>query len=161
MRNGTFFHQASSFVSSLRLMKLAFQLPPGPDTQTPKALKHPIHKVEQRIARQRPPPPTFPTHVKNVSTLDVSDKLAHTFIEYTLSNLQTCLFLHQQQTSIIQRCFFLPLHCLSLFFPLRALRSPTNEPNTEETWKRLDKARLSEQRGDDIVTRDYTHLYQQ
>lgn len=56
---------------------------------------------------------------------------------------------------------FLPLPCLSLFFPLRALRSPTNELNTEETWKRLDEARLSEQRGDDIVTRDYTHLYQQ
>lgn len=105
MRNGTFFHPASSFVSSLRLMKLAFQLPPGPDTQTPKALKHPIHKVEQRVARQ---PPPFPTHVKNVRTLDVSDKLAHAFIAYLLSNPQTRLSLHQQQTSIIQRCFSPP-----------------------------------------------------
>lgn len=114
MRNGTFFHPASSFVSSLRLMKLAFQLPPGPDTQTPKALKHPIHKVEQRGARQPPPTPP-PTHVKNVSALDVSDKLAHAFIAYLLSNLQTCLFLHQQQTSIIQRCFSPPLLPVFIF----------------------------------------------
>lgn len=56
--------------------------------------------------------------------------------------------------------FFFGLSCLSLFFR-HALRSPTNELNAEETWKRLDKARLFEQRGDDIVPYDYTHLYQQ
>lgn len=158
-----FFHPASSFVSSLRLMKLAFQLPPGPDTQTPKGLSHPIHKVEQRagVAQRHLLLLLPPAHVKNTSTLDVSDKLPFTFTAYSLSNPQTCLFLLKQQASIIQTCFFsVSVACL-YFFPLCALRSPTNELNTEETWKRLDEAWLSEQQGDDIVPHDYTHLYQQ
>lgn len=38
------------------------------------------------------------------------------------------------------KIFFFCLSLVFFFFPLHALRSPTNELNTEETWKRLDEA---------------------
>lgn len=85
------------------------------------------------------------------------------FTAYSLSKLQTCLFLLSKNSKhplSKDFFFFFGLSCLSLFFR-HALRSPTNELNAEETWKRLDEARLFEQRGDDIVPYDYTHLYQQ
>lgn len=84
------------------------------------------------------------------------------FTAYSLSKLQTCLFLLSKNSKhpLSKDFFFFGLSCLSLFFR-HALRSPTNELNAEETWKRLDEARLFEQRGDDIVPYDYTHLYQQ
>lgn len=91
MRDGTFFfffYKASSFVSSLRLMKSAFQSTPGPDTQTPKALSRPIHKVSQRIAvvfdaPSKPPPPSTVSLKTSMHTCDD-----------TRSEMQTCSNAH-------------------------------------------------------------------
>lgn len=153
-----FFHPASSFVSSLRLMKLAFQLPPGPDTQTPKGNLTSHSQSRTESWRRSPPPPSTreTTRARRTLARNWHSRLQH--IHY--QTRRPVYFCSSQQASIIQT-FFLRLCRPSLFFPLCALRSPTNELNTEETWKRLDEAWLSEQRGDDIVARDYTHLYQQ
>lgn len=83
------FYKASSFVSSLRLMKSAFQSPPGPDTQTPKALSHLIHKVLQRVgvifnAPSKPPPP---------STVSLKTSM-HTYDD-TQTEMQTCSYAHE------------------------------------------------------------------
>lgn len=84
------------------------------------------------------------------------------FAAYSLSRLQTCLFLLSQNSKHpLSKDFFLSLLLVFSFFSLHAFRSPTNELNTEETWKRLDEAWLFEQWGDDIVPYDYKHLYQQ
>lgn len=80
------------------------------------------------------------------------------FTAYSLSKPQTCLFSQNSKHPLSTDFFFVFLACL---FFLHAFRSPTNELNTEETWKRLDEAWLFEQWGDDIVLYDYTHLYQQ
>lgn len=47
---------------------------------------------------------------------------------------------------------------MSLF--IHAFRSPTNELNTEETWKRLDEVWLFKKQGNDIVPYDYRRSYQ-
>lgn len=81
------------------------------------------------------------------------------FTAYSLSKPQTCLFLLSQNNKrpLSKHFFFVFLTCL---FFLHALRSLTNELNTEETWKWLDKPWLFEQWGENIVPYDYTHLYQ-
>ncbi len=83
------------------------------------------------------------------------------FTAYSLSKPQTCLFLLSQNSKHpLSKDFFFCVSLACLFFQ-HAFRSPTNELNTEETWKRLDEAWLFEQWGDDIVPYDYTYLYQQ
>lgn len=93
------------------------------------------------------------------------------FTTYSLSRLQTCLFLlsekKKKNNSKHPLCedfffsFFFP--GLSCFSPPHAWGSPTNELNAEETWKRLDEARLSGRRGDvDVPPYDCTpRLHQQ
>lgn len=94
------------------------------------------------------------------STFVINSHSGLMFTAYSLSKPQTCLFLLSQNSKhpLSKDFFFVSLACL---FFLHAFRSPTNELNTEETWKRLDEAWLFEQRGDDIVPYDYMHLYQQ
>lgn len=41
------------------------------------------------------------------------------------------------------------------------LGHPLMSLTLRKTWKQLDEAWLFEQRGDDIVPYDYTHLYQE
>lgn len=145
MRDGTFFYEASSFVSSLRLMKSAFQLPPGPDTQTPKALSHPIHKVEQRVFNT--PSTTTPTihpqpaqrqictpamthglrcrhartHILYMRVLGLLAGLTLWADVYSIFIIKAAdLFIFtvsKQQASIIQSFFFLSLACLFFFSP--------------------------------------------
>lgn len=62
------------------------------------------------------------------------------FVTYSLSKPQTCLFLLSQNSKHPLSKDFFCLSCLSFF--LHAFRSPTNELNTEKTWKRLDEAWL-------------------
>lgn len=79
-------------------------------------------------------------------TLVINSHSGLMFTAYSLSKPQTCLFLLSQNSKhpLSKDFFFVSLACL---FFLHAFRSPTNELNTEETWKRLDKAWLFEQRG--------------
>lgn len=70
------------------------------------------------------------------------------------------LFIFTVSMHPLSKVFF----CVSLasFFPFHAFRSPTNELNTEETWKPLDETWLLEQRDDeDIVAYDYSRFLQQ
>lgn len=151
-------------------MKSAFHSPPGPDTRD--ALTPPF--TSQTASRR-----LTNTHMQWHSVAEKTHyvwKCTHThtrcfiirtfvinshsrlmFTAYSLSKPQTVYFYCLKTASIhYPKIFF--LRCLSFF--RHAFRSPTNELNTEETWKRLDKAWLFEQRGDDILHYDYMLLYQ-
>lgn len=128
-------------------MKSAFESPPGLNVQTPETLSHPHSKNI-----------IFTSHHKTTSSrraqrqmmahrLKCFYTLMHTS-PHTISLSKWDLFIFtipKQQTSIIQN--FLPSSRQhSFFFSFYAFRSPTNELNTDKTWKWLEKAVLCEQR---------------
>lgn len=187
MRDGTFFLPPSFFFS--RCIFLCFLFRPNevgppvatwagrPDTRD--ALTSPFTKSDGDSSSSSPFPPLLtlsPPEDKYLCRHTVCEGaraygqvglLTHTLAR-CLQHIyyQSCrpVYFYCLETASIhypQIFFSFCLSCLSFFFFLNAFRSPTNELNTEETWKRLDEAWLFEQRGDNIVPYDYRHLYQQ